>query len=80
VSHFSHASGPYAGSYYAYSYSFVVAADVWASLFAGDPLLASSGSMLRGAMLERGGTRTAGEMTSDLLGRDLDVSAALVTD
>jgi thimet oligopeptidase len=74
---FNHLMGGYESGYYGYMYSQVVALDMFATMFAADPLNVAAGMRYRKCILEPGGTKDAIELVRDFLGRDPQIDAFL---
>ncbi|KAJ7644086.1 metallopeptidase MepB [Roridomyces roridus] len=67
---FGHISGGYDAGYYGYLYSLVFAADMYSTVFKGDPLDPARGKLYRDKILKYGGSREELDSLKDFLGRD----------
>lgn len=67
---FGHITGGYDAGYYGYTYSLVFAADMYATVFKGDPLDPARGERYRQAILKPGGSRDELDSLKDFLGRE----------
>lgn len=67
---FGHITGGYDAGYYGYMYSLVFAADMYATVFKGDPLNPGRGKLYREKILRVGGSRDDMDSLKDLLGRE----------
>ncbi|KIP08913.1 hypothetical protein PHLGIDRAFT_68434 [Phlebiopsis gigantea 11061_1 CR5-6] len=66
---FGHIAGGYDAGYYGYTYSLVFAADMYATVFKGDPLDPARGQRYREKILRPGGSQDDIESLKDFLGR-----------
>ncbi|GAA6035656.1 hypothetical protein JCM8097_004955 [Rhodosporidiobolus ruineniae] len=66
---FAHIAGGYSAGYYGYLWSQVFSADMFASVFAKDPMSAEAGDRYRRKILEVGGSRDEMDSLVDFLGR-----------
>jgi metallopeptidase MepB len=67
---FGHLIGGYDAGYYGYLSSQVYSADMFASVFAKDPMNGKDGRRYRHTVLERGGSRDEFEILKEFLGRE----------
>ncbi|KAF8225878.1 metallopeptidase MepB [Tricholoma matsutake] len=74
---FGHITGGYDAGYYGYTYSLVFAADMYATVFKGDPLDPVRGKQYRDKILQPGGSREETDSLKDFLGRPPNSEAFL---
>ncbi|KAF7978500.1 hypothetical protein HWV62_45653 [Athelia sp. TMB] len=74
---FAHITGGYDAGYYGYTYSLVFAADMYATVFKGDPLDPALGKRYRDSILKVGGSREELDSLEELLGRPPNSEAFL---
>lgn len=74
---FGHITGGYDAGYYGYTYSLVFAADMYATVFKGDPLDPARGQQYRDKILKYGGSREELDSLKDFLGREPNSNAFL---
>jgi Zn-dependent oligopeptidase len=66
-----HLMGGYESGYYGYTYSNVIAMDMFASMFQANPLSVSMGMRYRVCILEPGASKDANDLVRDFLHRDV---------
>ncbi|MDA0658059.1 MAG: M3 family metallopeptidase [Planctomycetota bacterium] len=77
--YFAHVwSGGYSASYYAYLWSEVLAADSFEFVGRQGGLTSANGERFRTSVLSKGGTKEAGELYRDFIGRDPRVDGLLI--
>ncbi len=74
---FGHLMGGYQAGYYGYMMSNTYAADMFYSVFKDDPMNRAMGKRYRECILEPGGSKDAGELLEDFLGRKPSIDAFL---
>ncbi|KIO24317.1 hypothetical protein M407DRAFT_77092 [Tulasnella calospora MUT 4182] len=74
---FAHITGGYDAGYYGYMYSLVFSADMYKTIFAGNPLSPESGKKYRDSILKPGGSRDEMNSLKEFLGREPNPEAFL---